>query len=85
MNIVAAQLNPVIGDIRGNFQKIKGLLDTLPNNVDILVTPELALTVIRPMTSATQGFCKEQMVYWDELRIHHFASCNASSRGGYIQ
>ena len=49
MKIVIAQLNPVVGDIDGNFNKIISVLLNYENkNVDLFIFPELFLTGYPP-------------------------------------
>lgn len=49
MRIYIAQINPIIGDLTGNTQKIIQAIDHARNkNVDLVVTPELALTGYPP-------------------------------------
>ncbi|NLY91433.1 MAG: NAD+ synthase [Firmicutes bacterium] len=48
MKIVLAQLNPVIGDLAGNLDRIEQLLATAGATADLLVLPELYLTGYPP-------------------------------------
>lgn len=48
MKVTVAQLNPTVGDIKGNFQKIIGVLTEYGNNTDLLVFSELFLTGYPP-------------------------------------
>ena len=44
MKIYLAQINPIVGDLRGNAAKIlKISSDAHKNSADIVVTPELSL------------------------------------------
>ena len=43
MRIIAAQINPTIGDLEGNSQKIIQILQKLSGSVDLVVFPELAI------------------------------------------
>ena len=44
MRIVLAQINPLIGDIEGNGEKILSVCSNLSlNNFDLILTPELSL------------------------------------------
>ncbi len=58
LRIGIAQINPVVGDIRGNVEKVKAARDKLPD-VDLIVFPELAISgyppedlVLKPAFSA---------------------------------
>ncbi len=48
MRIALAQLNPVVGDISGNVQRVTALLPTLPPDLDLVVFPELFLVGYPP-------------------------------------
>ncbi|HDD46300.1 MAG TPA: NAD+ synthase, partial [Candidatus Aenigmarchaeota archaeon] len=48
MKIGIAQLNPVVGDIEGNVEKIKSVFLKLKGKVDLIVFPELFLTGYPP-------------------------------------
>ena len=44
MKLVLAQLNPVIGDLDGNAEKIFEVCKSIKNkDIDLLITPELSL------------------------------------------
>ncbi|MDC1194751.1 NAD+ synthase [Pseudomonadota bacterium] len=42
--IVLAQLNPIVGDVKGNIVKLIDIRNNLENEVDIIVVPELYVT-----------------------------------------
>ena len=42
--IALAQLNPKVGDIKGNVSKLLKIRDDLGENIDIIALPELYLT-----------------------------------------
>ena len=44
INIALAQLNPKVGDIKGNVAKLLKIRNDLGKNIDIIVVPELYLT-----------------------------------------
>jgi len=44
LKIVLAQLNPVVGDVKGNAQKLINIRSNLNNNIDIIVVPELYIS-----------------------------------------
>ena len=49
MKIGLAQLNPTVGDLRGNFEKIASAYDRLvATGADLVLTPELAITGYPP-------------------------------------
>src|SRR6266404_5558893 len=49
MKIGFAQLNPIVGDLRGNFEKITRAYDRLVRaGADLILTPELAITGYPP-------------------------------------
>ena len=39
LKIVLAQLNPVVGDVKGNAQKLINIRSNLNNNIDMIVVP----------------------------------------------
>ena len=44
MKIALAQLNPKVGDIKGNISKLISIRNDLSKDVDIIVVPELYVT-----------------------------------------
>ena len=44
MKIALAQLNPKVGDIKGNISKLISIRNDLSNDVDMIVVPELYVT-----------------------------------------
>jgi len=48
MKLTVAQLNPVVGNIDGNLRRLLGLLSAIPEDVSLLVLPELYLTGYPP-------------------------------------
>jgi NAD+ synthase len=44
LKIVLAQLNPIVGDVKGNVQKLINIRSNLNNNIDIIVVPELYIS-----------------------------------------
>ena len=45
MKIGFAQINPTVGDLNGNFEKIIGAYDRLSaGGAELVITPELAIT-----------------------------------------
>ena len=49
MKIGFAQLNPIVGDLRGNFEKILQAFERLAaGGAELVLTPELAITGYPP-------------------------------------
>ncbi|MGC8602492.1 MAG: nitrilase-related carbon-nitrogen hydrolase, partial [Desulfomonilaceae bacterium] len=49
LRIAQAQINPIVGDINGNFEKIRQQIDfAMSSHVDIVTFPELAVTGYPP-------------------------------------
>jgi NAD+ synthase len=44
LKIILAQLNPIVGDVKGNILKLIDIRNNLKNNIDIIVVPELYVT-----------------------------------------
>ena len=44
LKIVLAQLNPIVGDVKGNIVKLIDIRNNLKDEVDIIVVPELYVT-----------------------------------------
>lgn len=44
LKIVLAQLNPIVGDVKGNIVKLIDIRNNLKNEIDIIVVPELYVT-----------------------------------------
>lgn len=69
MKILVAQLNLVIGDLEGNFAKIKNAILKARSYNDAIVFPELSLTGYPPNDLLLRkGFVDEQLRYLDEVR-----------------
>ena len=67
MKILAAQINLTVGDLLGNFEKMRSILSTYTNQ-DLIVFPELALSGYPPLDLTERvGFCEEQLGYLDKL------------------
>ena len=49
LKIALAQLNPLVGDVIGNVDKLISVRSSLDDSVDILVAPELYILVIQLM------------------------------------
>ena len=44
MKIALAQLNPIVGDVKGNISKLVSIRNDLSKDIDIVVVPELYVT-----------------------------------------
>ena len=44
LKIALAQLNPIVGDVKGNIIKLIDIRNDLKNEVDVIVVPELYVT-----------------------------------------
>lgn len=68
MNILAAQINPVIGDLAGNYAKVKEII--LKNlGRDLIVFPELTLIGYPPNDLLLRkGFVEDQLSYIDDIK-----------------
>ncbi len=56
MKIAVAQLNPTVGDISGNLEKIERVVTGLESGVDLAVFPELFLTGYPPRDLVEKGW-----------------------------
>jgi len=70
MKIGFAQINPTVGDLRGNFEKIAGAYDQLARaGADIVIAPELAVTGYPPQDLVFKSrFVLENLAVLDELQ-----------------
>src|SRR5437660_12868726 len=70
MKIGFAQINPTVGDLRGNFEKIAGAYDQLARaGADIVIAPELAVTGYPPQDLGFKSrFVPENLAVLDELQ-----------------
>lgn len=60
MRIALLQVNPTIGDLDGNVSRLLALLARVPSDVDLVVTPEMALTGYPPRDLLLQpGFIEQ--------------------------
>lgn len=68
MKILAAQINPIVGDLKGNFEKVASII--LKNSFqDIIVFPELTLIGYPPNDLLLRkGFVEEQQDYLEQIR-----------------
>lgn len=68
MKILAAQINPVIGDLKGNFEKVKKSLSYY-GDYDVVVFPELTLMGYPPNDLLLRkGFVEEQLAYIEAIK-----------------
>ena len=70
MKIGFARINPTVGDLRGNFEKIAGAYDQLARaGADIVIAPELAVTGYPPKDLVFKSrFVPENLAVLDELQ-----------------
>ena len=70
MKIGFAQINPTVGDLRGNFEKIAGAYDQLARaGADIVIAPELAVSGYPPQDLVFKSrFVPENLAVLDELQ-----------------
>lgn len=69
LKILVAQLNPVIGDLEGNFAKVKAIWQKQNAHHDVIVFPELTLTGYPPNDLLLRkGFVDEQLALIEEVR-----------------
>jgi len=70
MKIGFAQINPTVGDLRGNFEKITAAYDQLARaGADIVIAPELAVTGYPPQDLVFKSrFVPENLAILDELQ-----------------
>jgi NAD+ synthase (glutamine-hydrolysing) len=70
MKIGFAQINPTVGDLRGNFEKIAAAYDQLAAaGADIVIAPELAVTGYPPQDLVFKSrFVPENLAILDELQ-----------------
>jgi len=70
MKIGFAQINPTVGDLRGNFETISAAYDRLARaGADIVVAPELAVTGYPPQDLVFKSrFVPENLAILDELQ-----------------
>jgi NAD+ synthase (glutamine-hydrolysing) len=70
MKIGFAQINPIVGDLRGNFEKIAGAYDQLARaGADIVIAPELAVAGYPPQDLVFKSrFVPENLAVLDQLQ-----------------
>lgn len=75
-----AQLNLIVGDLTGNFAKIKKVWQQQHAKHDVLIFPELTLTGYPPNDLLLrQGFVEEQLSYLEE-----FKKLTGADKGCYV-
>ena len=72
MRVGFAQLNPTVGDLRGNFEKILQSYERLAAaGAELIVTPELAITGYPPQDLVFKSrFVPETLEILDQLHRH---------------
>ena len=70
MKIGFAQLNPIVGDLRGNFEKIANAYERLvASGAELVLTPELAITGYPPQDLVFKSrFVPETLLTLDKLQ-----------------
>ncbi|MCG2788768.1 MAG: NAD+ synthase [Actinomycetia bacterium] len=70
LRLYAAQINPIVGDFKGNFDKIASHIEQAKNQgVDILAFPELAITGYPPEDLVLKpAFIEENLKYLDKIK-----------------
>src|ERR1041385_1382745 len=83
MKIGFAQINPTVGDLSGNFEKIIGSYERLAaKGADLVLTPELALTGYPPQDLVFKSrFVPQTLEMLDEL---HRRVGDAALLVGYV-
>jgi NAD+ synthase (glutamine-hydrolysing) len=71
MKIGFAQINPTVGDLTGNFEKILGAYERLANaGADLVLTPELAITGYPPQDLVFKSrFVPQNLEILDQLQL----------------
>ena len=71
IRIAAAQINPTVGDLAGNANRIRlAMLEAEAAGADLLVTPELALTGYPPEDLLLKdGFIADQLAYLEGIAV----------------
>ena len=72
MKIGFAQINPTVGDLGGNFEKIAGAYDRLSAaGAELIITPELAITGYPPLDLLFKSrFVPQNLEVLDKLQAH---------------
>jgi NAD+ synthase (glutamine-hydrolysing) len=72
MKIGFAQINPTVGDLAGNLEKIAGAYDRLSDaGAELIITPELAITGYPPLDLLFKSrFVPQNLEVLDKLQAH---------------
>lgn len=72
MKIGFAQINPIVGDLGGNFEKIAAAYDRLSAaGAELIITPELAITGYPPLDLVFKSrFVPQNLEVLDKLHAH---------------
>jgi NAD+ synthase (glutamine-hydrolysing) len=73
MKITVAQLNPVVGDVAGNLQKVLATLEQFASASDLLIFPELFLVGYPPRDLLEKPSLKEKV----QEAVQHLAAVSA--------
>ena len=69
MRVAIAQVNPTVGDLRGNRKLVEEAAARAAGRADLVVLPELVLTGYPPMDLLERdGFVRDQLAELDALR-----------------
>ena len=84
MKIGFAQINPTVGDLEGNFQKIATAYDQLAQvGADIVIAPELAVTGYPPQDLLFKSrFVPENLAVLDRRAVEQLAARGVEHRLG---
>ena len=68
MKVTLAQINPTVGALKNNTQKIKRVIEEFSNQCDIIVFPEMVLTGYPPQDLLLDGsFIQKAQDALDEI------------------
>jgi len=69
MRVAIAQVNPTVGDLRGNRKLVEEAVDRAAGRADLVMLPELVLSGYPPMDLLERdGFVRDQLAELDALR-----------------
>ncbi len=69
MRVAIAQVNPTVGDLRGNRKLVEEAVSRAAGSADLVILPELVLTGYPPMDLLERdGFVRDQLAELDALR-----------------
>ena len=68
MKIGFAQINPIVGDLSGNFDKIAGAYERLAPREELVVTPELAIPGYPPQDLLFKSRFRQNLEILEKLQ-----------------